>query len=97
LLAHRCAVPDVRTPFREEGTVIPFDRRAPRPQAFTAAELTVLLGLVRRAKVQAERRREKRQHLQRDPPGSPGPTKADRLKRLFAKLEALRAPGGVPG
>jgi hypothetical protein len=77
--------------FTEEGTVIPFDRGSPHPVAFTAPELTVLLGIVRRAKVNAERRLEKRQHRQRSlPPGDAGQTKAERLGRLFAKLEALR-------
>lgn len=47
--------------------------------------------LVRRARVNAERRLEKRQHRQRSlPPGDAGQTKAERLGRLFVKLEALR-------
>ena len=71
--------------------MIPCDRSPHSPAPFTAPELTVLLGLVRRARVNAERRREKRQRLQRSlAPGGPGPTKAERLGRLFAKLEALR-------
>ena len=90
-MAQRCAFPDARTHFAEEGTVIPFDRSSPRPAAFTAPELTVLLGLVRRAKVNAERRLDKRKHRQRSlPPGDAGQTKAERLGRLFVKLEALR-------
>jgi hypothetical protein len=53
-----------------------------------AADLTVLVELVRRAKDNAERR----QHLGNvNPGGDPGRTKAKKLARLLAKLEELQS------
>jgi hypothetical protein len=56
------------------------------------SDLTVLVGLVRRAKRNAERRQERRQHLGKiSPGGDPGRTKTNKLARLLAKLEELQA------
>jgi hypothetical protein len=64
------------------------------------ADLTVLVGLVRRAKGNVERRQERRQHLGKvSPPRDAGRTKAHKLARLQAKLEELQSQvqqGGVP-
>jgi hypothetical protein len=70
--------------------------------AFDLTDLTVLLGLVRRAKANAEKRWQRRQSLNRQ--GSvtdPARTKVNKLTRLLAKLEALQgkarqAPVRVP-
>jgi len=60
--------------------------------ALDAADLTVLLGLVRRAKTGAERRWQKRHHRHDDQVGAdPAQTKVNKLGRLIAKLEALRS------
>ena len=60
--------------------------------ALDAAELTVLVGLVRRAKGNAERRQHRRQQLGKvNPGGDPGRTKANKLARLLVKLEELQA------
>src|SRR5262245_59761341 len=60
------------------------------PNMLDTAELTILVGLVRRAKRNAERRQERRQRLGKvSPGGDPGRTKAYKLARLQAKLEAL--------
>jgi hypothetical protein len=59
---------------------------------FDAADLTVLVGLVRRAKGSAARRLERRQRLGKANPGrDPGRTKANKLARLQAKLEELQS------
>jgi hypothetical protein len=56
------------------------------------ADLTVLVGLVRRAKGNAERRQERRQHLGKvNPVRDPGRTKANKLARLLAKLKELQS------
>ena len=56
------------------------------------ADLIVLVGLVRRAKGNAERRQQRRQHLGKvTPGGDPGRTKTTKLARLLAKLEELQA------
>jgi hypothetical protein len=68
------------------------DARDVTEAALDAADLTVLLGLVRRAKTGAERRWQKRHHLNHDQVGGdPAQTKVHKLGRLFAKLEALRS------
>jgi hypothetical protein len=55
-------------------------------------DLTVLVRLVRRAKVNAERRLERRQYLGKVTPGAdPGRTKANKLARLQAKLKDLQS------
>ena len=60
--------------------------------ALDAADLTVLMGLLRRAKGNAERRQERRQHLRKvGPAGDPGRTKVNKLAQLLAKLEELQA------
>jgi hypothetical protein len=60
--------------------------------ALDAAELTVLLGLVRRAKANAERRQRRRQHLGKiGSGGDPSRTKVNKLRRLLAKLEEIQA------
>jgi hypothetical protein len=57
-----------------------------------AADLTVLVRLVRQAKEIAERRPERRQHLgQVSPRGDPGRTKTDKREGLLAKLEELQS------
>ena len=68
---------------------------------FDLTDVTVLLGLVRRAKANAEKRWQRRQHLNHN--GSavdPARTKVNKLTPLLAKLEALQtqarqAPAGV--
>jgi hypothetical protein len=61
--------------------------------SLNVADLTVLMGLVRRAKVNAEKRLEKRRQLHRSLPArDPGQTKVHKLGQLFAKLEMLRCP-----
>jgi hypothetical protein len=56
------------------------------------ADLTVLVGLVRRAKVNAERRQERRQRLGKVNPGrDPGRTKLNKLTQLQAKLQELQS------
>jgi hypothetical protein len=68
------------------------DARDVTEAALDAADLTVLLGLVRRAKTGAERRWQKRHHCHRDQVGGdPAKTKVNKLGRLFGKLEALRS------
>ena len=57
-----------------------------------AADLTVLVELVRRAKENAERRQERRQQLGKgNLGGDPGRNKANKLARLLAKLEELQS------
>ena len=64
------------------------------------ADLTVLVGLVRRAKGNAERRQERRHQLgKHHPDRDPGRTKANKLARLLAKLQELQSQveeGRVP-
>jgi hypothetical protein len=68
------------------------DARAPTRGILNAADLTVLVGLVRRAKGNAERRLERRQCLGKVNAGKdPGRTKANKLARLQAKLEELHS------
>jgi hypothetical protein len=68
------------------------DVRDVNEAALDAADLTVLMGLVRRARSGAERRYQKRHHCHHDQVGAdPARTKVNKLGRLFAKLEALRS------
>jgi hypothetical protein len=68
------------------------DVRDGNEAALDVADVTVLLGLVRRAKTGAERRWQKRHRLNHDlVSGDPAKTKVNKLGRLFAKLEALRS------
>jgi len=80
--------------------VLSMEARAPTSRMLDAADLTVLVGLVRRAKGNAERRQQRRQHLGKINPGrDPGRTKANKLAQLLSKLAELQSQvqeGEVP-
>jgi hypothetical protein len=67
-----------------------FHRSAPTPALLTAPDLTVLIGLVRRAKVNAAARLEKRKQLHHHLPiKDPAQTKANKLGQLLDKLAVI--------
>jgi len=73
-------------------SIVSIDADHAQRDALDVADLTVLVGLVRRAKTGAEKRWQKRKHLNQGVVGGdPCRTKVNKLGRLLSKLEELRS------